>query len=261
MDIKKYYTSLILVPTIFIYFMVAAYGMNFGGPIIGTLLANLVLIGSLSFLWYKDKTLETEGNYITEGELRDNRRDIIISYVLIVLLWLFGQFVFLWIYQTFGDETYTKNYANVFSDPSAIFFTIILTTIVAPIAEELLFRYVLFGRLMFKNGQPSILRYVFLYLLSSISFGLIHGTWIHQIFVIPLGLVLGMLMYKTNRIQYPIIGHILFNSMSIWGGKLLVVYKSLLDNVLVVGTMITVYIVLIVGIIGFVITRRKGWFG
>lgn len=51
-------------------------------------------------------------------ELQYNKRDVKISFVLIVLVWLVGQFVFLWVYQTFGDVTYQRNYAEIFNDPT-----------------------------------------------------------------------------------------------------------------------------------------------
>lgn len=110
---------------------------------------------------------------------------------------------------------------------------------------------------MFKNGVPSYGRYLFLYLISTIGFGFIHGTLIHQFIVLPLALLMGMLMYKTNRIIFPIMGHMLFNNMSVWLGSLLSIYKNYIDNMFVVGVAVTIYVVLVVTIIGFVLTRKK----
>ena len=254
--IKNHYFSSILIPTLVCYILFGGYGMQMFGAIIGTILANIALIIGIGAIWYLDHQ-KNPTNIVTPMELQYNKRDVKISFVLIVLLWLVGQFVFLWVYQTFGDVTYQRNYAEIFNDSTVIWWTIFLTCIIAPIAEELVFRYLLFGRLMYKNGVPSYGRYLFLYLISTIGFGFIHGTVIHQIIVLPLALLLGMLTYKTNRIIFPIMGHMLFNNMSVWLGSLLSIYKNYIDNMLVVGVAVTIYVVLVVTIIGFVLTRKK----
>lgn len=254
---KKYRVSMLSVLTAVLMFIVAKYGLQFGGAIIGTLLMNLVLILGIGTIYVLD-VRKNGDNFVTPIDIKYNRYDIVISYVLIILLWLFGQFVFLWVYNTFGDSTYTKVYAESFGDKSVIFWTVILTCIVAPIAEELLFRYVLFGRLIYsKNRTPSYVKYLFLHILSCLSFALFHGTLVHLIVVVPLSLVLSMLMYKTNRIIYPILGHMLFNNMSIWLSSLLVIYKMYIDNQFVVATVLISYAIIVLGTIGFVLVRKK----
>lgn len=255
--LKKYYGSVVLVLTFMLYILCAKIGMQTGGVIIGTLFGNLAIIIGVGFIYWFDH-FKLNSNHITPTHLKYNKKDITISYVLIVLLWIFGQFVFLWVYQTFGDSTYTKNYTDTFSDVSVIVWTLLLMSIVAPVAEELIFRYVLFGRPIYKkDDEPSYVKYLFYHVLSAVLFGLIHGTMLHQLIVIPLGFVLGMLMYKTNRIIFPILGHMLFNNMSIWLSPLLVMYRNYLDNYIIVGTMIVIYIVLVIGTLGFVITRKR----
>ena len=96
-----------------------------------------------------------------------------------------------------------------------------------------------------------------LHLISTGSFALIHGTLVHLIAVVPLSLLLGMLYYKTNRIGYPILGHMLFNNMSIWLSSLISGYNDLFDNLIIVFAFITLYVSLVVTIIYFVWSRRK----
>lgn len=255
---KKYYYGLILAPTIVLYIVLAQIGVQIGGVVFGTVLSNLGLIAGIGYIYWLDHRKFNRENYITQTELNYNKKDIVISYILIVLLWLFGQYVFLWVYEHIGDPTYTKNYADTFSDVSVIVWTLLLTTIVAPIAEEFVFRYCLFGRPLFgKYKRPSFFKYIFLHILSSILFGLVHGTMMHLIIVIPLAFVLGMLMYKTNRIVFPIVGHMLFNNMSIWLSPILLLYRNYLDNVFISITMGLVYILLVIGTIGFVLVRKS----
>lgn len=255
---KKYYFGLILAPTVVFYVVLAQIGVQIGGAVVGTILSNLALIVGVGCIYWLDHRKFNSENYVTQIELNYNKKDIVVSYVLIVLLWLFGQYVFLWVYEHIGDPIYTKNYADTFSDVSVIVWTLLLTSIVAPIAEELVFRYCLFGRPLFgKYKGLSIVRYIFLHMLSAILFGLVHGTMMHLIIVIPLGFVLGMLMYKTNRIAFPIVGHMLFNNMSIWLSPILLLYRNYLDNIIVSMTMIIVYLILVIGTIGFVLIRKS----
>lgn len=244
--------------TAFLYVVVTGFTSMFGS-VISTLFSNLILIAGFLYLYRYDRSRRSYVEPIDESLIRTYyKKDIIISYSLIVALWFIGQFVFLWVYKTYGDTTYTGRYAENFGNPSVIIFTILLVGIVAPIAEELLFRYVLFGRFMFKKGlQVGLFKYLFLHLISTGLFALIHGTLVHLIAVVPLSLLLGMLYYKTNRIQYPIIGHMLFNNMSIWLGGLISGYNNLFDNLLVVFAFIAMYVSLVVTIFYFVWSRRK----
>lgn len=244
--------------TAFLYVVVAGFTSMFGA-VISTLFSNLILIAGFLYLYRYDRSRRSYVEPIDESLIRTYyKKDIIISYSLIVALWFIGQFVFLWVYKTYGDTTYTGRYAENFGNPSVIIFTILLVGIVAPIAEELLFRYVLFGRFMFKKGiKVGVVKYLFLHLFSTLLFALIHGTLVHLIAVVPLSLLLGMLYYKTNRIKYPIIGHMLFNNMSIWLSSLISGYNNLFDNLIVVFAFITLYVSLVVTIIYFVWSRRK----
>lgn len=259
MDVlKKQIVPVTFILTAFLYVIVAGFTSMFGA-VISTLLSNLVLIAGFTYLYIYDRRKDDYVEPIDESLIKTYyKRDIITSYALIVALWFIGQFVFLWVYKTYGDTTYTGRYAENFGNPSVIVFTILLVGIVAPIAEELLFRYVLFGRFMFKKGiKVGVIKYLFLHLLSTSLFALIHGTLVHLIAVVPLSLLLGMLYYKTNRIVYPILGHMLFNNMSIWLGALISGYNNLFDNLIVVFAFIAMYVSLIVTILYFVWSRRK----
>lgn len=253
--LRKHYFSFIVIPMILLYFIVLGMTAMFGA-IIATIASNLVLIVGTLLVIYLDSKFR-DSYYISNKDLNKSSQDIGFSYVLIFLLWFFGQFVFLWVYKNIGDSLYSNNYTSSFNDSPSLIWTLLLILFVAPIAEELVFRYLLFGRLLFKQDfAPSWLKYISLILLSTLLFGFIHGTMMHQIVVLPLGLLLCLLMYKTNRIIFPILGHILFNSMSIIFSWILKIYEPLMGGHIFSYIMIAIYIFVVVGITYFVISRK-----
>lgn len=252
--LKKHYVGLILFLTILIYSGVVKIVYPLG-TVLATLLSDLVLILGISFIYWLNRRHDDYIEYVPISLLRQNKKDIIIGFILIIALWVSGQFVFLWVYKTFGDNTFTENYANVFNDPSVLIYTILLTSIVAPIMEELVFRYLLFGYFIAK--KRSFLRYLFFHLLSASLFGMIHGTMVHQIIVLPLAVITAVLMYKTNRIIFPILGHILFNNLSIFMGSLLVFYQMGISNPIIVITMVIIYVIVVFTILIYAWTRYR----
>ena len=253
--LRKHYFSFIVIPMILLYFVVLGITAMFGA-IIATIASDLVLIIGTLLIIYLDSKFR-DSYYICTRDLNKSSQDIGFSYVLIGLLWFFGQFVFLWFYKNIGDNLYSNNYSSSFNDSPSLIWSLLLILIVAPIAEELIFRYLLFGRLLFKNHcEPSWLKYLSLILLSTVLFGFIHGTMMHQIVVLPLGLLLCLLMYKTNRIIFPILGHILFNLMSIIFSWVLKIYDPLLSGNIISYIMIAIYISVVIGIVYFVISRK-----
>lgn len=253
--LRKHYFSFTIIPMILLYFSVIGMTARFGS-IIATIASNLVLIIGTLIVMYLDSKFR-DSYYISKNDLNKSAKDIGFNYVLIVLLWFFGQFVFLWVYKNIGDNLYSNNYTSSFNDSPSLIWTLLLILFVAPIAEELVFRYLLFGRLLFKQDfAPSWLKYLSLILLSTVLFGFIHGTMMHQIVVLPLGLLLCLLMYKTNRIIFPILGHIFFNLMSIIFSWVLKIYDPLLSGNIISYIMIAIYISVVIGIVYFVISRK-----
>lgn len=253
--LRKHYFSFIIIPMILLYFAVIGMTARFGS-IIATIASNLVLIVGTLLVIYLDSKFRNS-YYISKKDLNESSQDIGFSYVLIVSLWFFGQFVFLWVYKNIGDNLYSNNYTSSFNDSPSIIWTLLLILFVAPIAEELVFRYLLFGRLIFKSDcELSWSKYLSLILLSTLLFGFIHGTMMHQIVVLPLGLILCLLMYKTNRIIFPILGHILFNLLSIVFSWVLKIYEPLSSGNIVSYIMIAIYISVVIGIVYFVISRK-----
>lgn len=90
-----------------------------------------------------------------------------------------------------------------------IVFELLGSCLVIPIAEELLYRGVVFKRLRLLFGVlPAIL-------LSALIFGLMHGNIVQLLYAGILGLLLAYLMQSTGKLYAPILGHIAANVMAV----------------------------------------------
>lgn len=85
----------------------------------------------------------------------------------------------------------------------------IITAIIAPILEELIFRKIIFGQ-FYKRWNFFISA-----LLSALIFGIIHGEPQHILIYSGIGFVFAFLYVKTKRIIVPIIVHMAMNSISV----------------------------------------------
>lgn len=88
---------------------------------------------------------------------------------------------------------------------------IIVTTILGPVLEEIVFRKVIFGTLFKKyNFWISAI-------ISSLIFSIAHMEFEHILLYAAMGMTFAFLYAKTKRIIVPIISHVLMNSMVIIG--------------------------------------------
>lgn len=86
---------------------------------------------------------------------------------------------------------------------------IISTALLAPIAEELLFRGIVLERAKRSFGAVGCIA------LTAVIFALYHMNLIQGVYVLPLGIFTGYVAYKYNSIILPIIVHMLNNILGI----------------------------------------------
>ena len=109
---------------------------------------------------------------------------------------------------------------NSFTEVSKIFnagptfVTILCAGVIIPIAEELIFRGLVFNRIKFQYNFISAL------LISSIVFGIFHGNLVQGIYATLLGFCLSYTYNKTKSILIPISIHFSANTFVIILGKL-----------------------------------------
>lgn len=94
----------------------------------------------------------------------------------------------------------------VMSHPIGIFSAVIL----APIAEELLFRGAMQGYLLRKWKNPG-----WAISFSALLFGVVHGNWEQLFFASMLGLAFGWVYYRTGSLVPSILMHFVNNALSV----------------------------------------------
>ncbi len=80
-------------------------------------------------------------------------------------------------------------------------------TIIGPIAEELLFREAIEGEMLRRGANPWTA-----ILVSAIAFGTVHFNLAQGLYALPLGIIFGIIYYKTGNILVTALLHIINNS-------------------------------------------------
>ena len=146
----------------------------------------------------------------------------------------------------------------VFSDVPLWALTI-LSIVIAPIFEELIFRKVLMDRIGVYGERLAII-------ISALSFGAFHGNFQQFFFTVMAGVGLAVVYAKTKKIIYPIILHFLNNAYSVLQQY---IYEIEALNVPVLEEGITladliisllVYVLFISGAVLLVFAFCRGWF-
>lgn len=96
------------------------------------------------------------------------------------------------------------NHTDTLITSMPIWLVLLVTVIIAPIVEELMFRKVIMDRFSRYGDAVAIT-------VSSISFGLFHGNFYQFFYAAILGFILGFIYAKTRNIVYPILMHALIN--------------------------------------------------
>jgi hypothetical protein len=89
--------------------------------------------------------------------------------------------------------------------PALVAFVIALALVLAPVAEELVFRVGIFRFL--RARAPGWVAYV----VSAGLFAALHGNWFGSLPLFILGLVFAASYERTGRIAVPMLAHALFN--------------------------------------------------
>lgn len=100
-------------------------------------------------------------------------------------------------------DSYNESSSSIVSENTLL--TIIFTMIVVPVAEEVIFRAMVYG---------SLGREMNAYLaatITSVLFGAMHGTIIWFLYAFILGMIINVIFIRVDSIAAPIIFHIIFN--------------------------------------------------
>lgn len=121
---------------------------------------------------------------------------------------------------------------------TSIWPTILFAVILSPIAEEIIFRYIIINKLRGYGSGVAIFT-------SAFAFGLYHGNLYQMLYAFAMGLILGAILYKTGKLRYTIILHIAINFV---GGILPLLitsengFLSAVSSIIVIGIIITGFV-------------------
>lgn len=124
---------------------------------------------------------------------------------------------------------------------------VITTVLLAPIFEELTFRYFVLNKLRRFGDKPAII-------VSAVTFGLFHMNFEQAIYATAIGLVLGCVACKTGCIWYTIILHGMIN---FFGGVLPMLVTNLDDPLWNLIYVIGYFAFILIGVILFIVMVSK----
>ncbi|WP_219152280.1 CPBP family intramembrane glutamic endopeptidase [Amycolatopsis sp. TNS106] len=113
-----------------------------------------------------------------------------------------GQSMALWLYELGGSTTFDE---SVQFKRNAGEAATLLTLVVAPIAEEMVFRGLLYPLLRMKVGVTAAAA------ASAMIFGLVHGNLVQFLFTVPLSVLAALVREHTGAVWPCVVLHITFN--------------------------------------------------
>lgn len=165
----------------------------------GIIAACHVLVGWLPYRVGPIKVL-----YGKDG-VREKIGVVLIYAILFITIWFLTQFFAVWFVSATSEPTY-EAYQDSFSAlPPVVYYLIVL--FLAPLSEELLFRGVLLEGLSRKLGLTWAV------VAQAVVFAFFHGTLVHMIPMIFLGIYFGTLAANTGRIWPCVCLHVLHNAL------------------------------------------------
>lgn len=123
-----------------------------------------------------------------------------------VFLALMAQSIAASIEQMLGIEMGSENTQDIINLIESFPVVILVSSIIGPILEEIVFRKIIFGSLHKK------MNFFFAALISSVIFALAHMEPEHVILYSAMGFTFAFLYVKTKRIIVPIIAHVTMNT-------------------------------------------------
>lgn len=155
-----------------------------------------------------------------------NKRDHTFGYSVMwaflgVFLALFAQYVAAIIETLLGIKMGSENTQHILRIIDLFPLAIIVTSIIGPILEEIVFRKIIFG-VLHKRFNFFISA-----LISSVIFALAHQEPVHILLYSAMGFTFAFLYVKTGRIAVPIFAHVTMNTMVV---LVQTVYKDDIDR-------------------------------
>ncbi len=188
----------------------------------------LVVIPVMLFMYHRDRNREKYYGVAT------NKKAPLWKYVLVVVfaggaslalnnLILIGNLSAL-------SSTYEATATSMYSAPFAV--QIVCLAILSPIAEELVFRGLMFRRMREDTGTKLAIIY------TAVVFGIFHGNFVQMLYGFLMGLMFAGLCEKYGSVLAPIAAHITANLIALFATKYQL-FDRMMADIRVIG-MVTV---------------------
>lgn len=151
------------------------------------------------------KMAKNEITHVVDGEKPANLT-VLRVFILIVVALVFSLGLN-YVFMQMGLTSNSKIYNEVASSQYSVNFMVglILYGILSPVAEEIIFRGIIYNRL--KRIFPVLLSIV----LSALLFGIFHGNMVQGIYATLMGLIIALFYEKYESFYAPLIIHIVAN--------------------------------------------------
>lgn len=226
---------------------ISVYISNSGSIIMGInlisyLAANLIVF----FIGSKFLKIKPSGFFKTESFTPKN----CVAYILVGLFIQQASGILISLLQSVLTNADLSNGSDIidYNDPKAFVISACYACIVAPITEELLFRGVVLKSFSKVSQRFGII-------MSAIIFGLVHGNVAQFALAFLTGLFMGYIAQKHNSLLPGIFVHFTVNFMATVSGFVMSKFED--DTIVSLIYMITVYGLLIAGIVMFILFCRK----
>lgn len=187
---------------VFYYFTALISCIFISNSVLATIVTNVIVIVIGSLYYKKHKYINSTGF---------SKCVVLLLFVFMFVVWLFSQITAVFVYNTFADTAY-DNYKELSSADSVLY--LLLTFCVAPIAEEILLRGIVFNIL--QNSTPIGVAYF----VSALLFAVMHGTATHLFLAFSAGFLFAIVYEYTGHLRYSIVFHSVFNIFSVFFGGL-----------------------------------------
>lgn len=200
MQMKKLVNFTLPICLVAAYFVIGIVLSSFGMyacPIFMTCILDFIVV-VLGFIYRKKLDL-----YFTKSKMEAFDKSLFI--IIFAAVFLFGQFAGLWLYDNFPSLTYATYKADMASE---IFSSVLLSLFLAPAAEEILIRGVVFQGWC-RSTNPWIAL-----ILQALLFSVMHGTSVHLIPTFMFAIFEGVLYVHSKNLCYCVGTHILYNCLA-----------------------------------------------
>lgn len=123
-----------------------------------------------------------------------------------IFLAFFAQMIAISIETAIGIEPGSENTEAIIDIITILPIVMIVSSILGPILEEIVFRKIIFGSLYNRFS------FLLSALISSMLFAVAHMDWSHIILYTAMGITFSYLYWRTKRIIVPIISHVMMNT-------------------------------------------------